>query len=61
MSFYSIRWAFHPSLVIYVYIVLAFLVRMSMFIVHFWLPRPHVQSPVSSSMILVGVLLKLGG
>ena len=46
---------------IYACIVLAFLVRMSMFIVYSWLPRPHVQSLVSGSMIVVGVLLKLGG
>lgn len=46
---------------IYACIVLAFLVRMCIFIVHFWLPRPHVQSPVIGSMIVVGVLLRLGG
>ena len=32
-----------------------------MFIVHSWLPKSHVDVPVSGSMILVGVLLKLGG
>jgi NADH-ubiquinone oxidoreductase chain 4 len=45
----------------YVCIVLAFLVRMPMFLVHLWLPRAHVEAPVSGSMILAGVLLKLGG
>jgi NADH-ubiquinone oxidoreductase chain 4 len=38
-----------------------FLVRMRMFLVHLWLPRAHVEAPVSGSMILAGVLLKLGG
>jgi NADH:ubiquinone oxidoreductase subunit 4 (subunit M) len=38
-----------------------FLVRMPMFLVHLWLPRAHVEAPVSGSMILAGVLLKLGG
>lgn len=45
----------------YVCMVLAFLVKMPMFLVHLWLPRAHVEAPVSGSMILAGVLLKLGG
>ena len=32
-----------------------------MFVVHLWLPRAHVEAPVSGSIILAGVLLKLGG
>nr|ADD62152.1 NADH dehydrogenase subunit 4 [Takobia yixiani] len=39
----------------------AFLVKMPMFTVHLWLPKAHVEAPVSGSMILAGVLLKLGG
>lgn len=45
----------------YVCMVFAFLVRMPMFMVHLWLPRAHVEAPVSGSIILAGVLLKLGG
>jgi len=45
----------------YVCIVFAFLVRMPIFIVHLWLPRAHVEASVSGSIILAGVLLKLGG
>ena len=45
----------------YVCIIFAFLVRMPIFIVHLWLPRAHVEAPVSGSIILAGVLLKLGG
>nr|YP_009250462.1 NADH dehydrogenase subunit 4 [Coptotermes gestroi]AMX22661.1 NADH dehydrogenase subunit 4 [Coptotermes gestroi] len=45
----------------YVCMVLAFLVKMPMFLVHLWLPSAHVEAPVSGSMILAGVLLKLGG
>jgi len=37
------------------------LVRMSIFIVHSWLLKSQVDVPVSGSMILVGVLLKLVG
>jgi NADH-ubiquinone oxidoreductase chain 4 len=31
-----------------------------MFLVHLWLPMAHVEAPVSGSVILAGVLLKLG-
>ena len=41
--------------------VLAFLVKFPIYIVHLWLPKAHVEAPVSGSMILAGVLLKLGG
>nr|AIW06195.1 NADH dehydrogenase subunit 4 [Ameletus sp. 1 MT-2014] len=45
----------------YVVMIFAFLVKMPMFLVHLWLPKAHVEAPVSGSMILAGVLLKLGG
>jgi len=42
-------------------LVRAFLVKMPIFFVHLWLPRAHVEAPVAGSIILAGVLLKLGG
>lgn len=39
----------------------AFLVKIPIFLVHLWLPKAHVEAPVAGSMILAGVLLKLGG
>nr|QOL00811.1 NADH dehydrogenase subunit 4 [Yunnanites coriacea] len=45
----------------YLFIVLAFLVKMPMFMLHLWLPKAHVEAPISGSMVLAGVLLKLGG
>nr|YP_010959081.1 NADH dehydrogenase subunit 4 [Pseudophilothrips ichini]WND64424.1 NADH dehydrogenase subunit 4 [Pseudophilothrips ichini] len=39
----------------------AFLVKMPIFLFHLWLPKAHVEAPVSGSMILAGILLKLGG
>lgn len=35
--------------------------KIPIFLVHLWLPKAHVEAPVSGSMILAGVLLKLGG
>nr|UOU84910.1 NADH dehydrogenase subunit 4 [Microchrysa flavicornis] len=45
----------------YFCMIMAFLVKMPMFLVHLWLPKAHVEAPVSGSMILAGILLKLGG
>jgi len=38
-----------------------FFVKVPMFFVHLWLPKAHVEAPLPGSMILAGVLLKLGG
>nr|ARH54502.1 NADH dehydrogenase subunit 4 [Micrambe villosus] len=38
-----------------------FFVKIPMFFVHLWLPKAHVEAPVSGSMILAGIMLKLGG
>nr|AWB99429.1 NADH dehydrogenase subunit 4 [Anopheles homunculus] len=46
---------------LYMCLIFAFLIKMPMFLVHLWLPKAHVEAPVSGSMILAGVLLKLGG
>nr|YP_004935049.1 NADH dehydrogenase subunit 4 [Siphonaria gigas]AEQ93915.1 NADH dehydrogenase subunit 4 [Siphonaria gigas] len=39
----------------------AFLVKLPMYTVHLWLPKAHVEAPLAGSMILAGILLKLGG
>ena len=41
--------------------ILAFLVKMPIFIFHLWLPKAHVEAPIAGSIILAGLLLKLGG
>ena len=45
----------------YLITVFAFIVKLPIFLVHLWLPKAHVEAPVAGSMILAGVLLKLGG
>lgn len=40
---------------------MAFLVKLPIYFTHLWLPKAHVEAPVAGSIILAGVLLKLGG
>jgi len=39
---------------------IAFAIKVPMWPVHTWLPDAHVQAPVAGSMILAGVMLKMG-
>nr|YP_009988600.1 NADH dehydrogenase subunit 4 [Pharyngocirrus uchidai]QNM39911.1 NADH dehydrogenase subunit 4 [Pharyngocirrus uchidai] len=48
------------SLLCWLACMMAFFVKMPMYMFHLWLPKAHVEAPVSGSMILAGVLLKLG-
>nr|AUF70029.1 NADH dehydrogenase subunit 4 [Lampsilis siliquoidea] len=40
---------------------MAFFVKSPVYGVHLWLPKAHAEAPVGGSMLLSGVLLKLGG
>nr|UZZ44060.1 NADH dehydrogenase subunit 4 [Hydroptila sp. XG-2021] len=61
LSFFMMSYFDKTYFMLYLVMNLSFLVKMPMFLVHLWLPRAHVESPVSGSMILAGVMLKLGG
>jgi NADH-ubiquinone oxidoreductase chain 4 len=41
--------------------IIAFLVKLPIYFTHLWLPKAHVEAPVAGSIVLAGVLLKLGG
>lgn len=40
---------------------LSFAVKVPMIPVHIWLPEAHVEAPTAGSVLLAGILLKLGG
>nr|YP_009176417.1 NADH dehydrogenase subunit 4 [Cryptolestes ferrugineus]ALI86995.1 NADH dehydrogenase subunit 4 [Cryptolestes ferrugineus] len=49
------------NFLVFFVMIFIFLVKFPMFFVHLWLPKAHVEAPVSGSMILAGIMLKLGG
>jgi len=42
-------------------ILLGFLVKSPMYSLHLWLPKAHVEAPLVGSIVLAGIMLKLGG
>nr|QIE12543.1 NADH dehydrogenase subunit 4 [Adhemarius sexoculata] len=61
MMIYFLKFFNFNFMMLYFCMILAFLVKMPMYFVHLWLPKAHVEAPVSGSMILAGIMLKLGG
>lgn len=55
--FYS---SFGVGYYFWVFYLLVFFVKVPVYFVHLWLPKAHVEAPVAGSMVLAGVLLKLG-
>ncbi len=49
------------SYVIFIFILIAAIIKMPIFPLHSWLPDAHVTAPTTGSVLLAGVLLKLGG
>ena len=52
-----------PSLQIWLWLAFfaSFAVKVPMWPLHTWLPDAHVEAPTAGSVILAGVLLKMGG
>lgn len=42
-------------------LVVAFLVKLPVYGFHLWLPKAHVQAPVTGRMFLAAIILKIGG
>ena len=50
-----------PAALIFWSIFLAFAIKLPVFPFHTWLPDAHTDAPTAASVILAGVLLKMGG
>nr|ASR18176.1 NADH dehydrogenase subunit 4 [Tricentrus sp. EMHAU-15041605] len=63
-DFYLVSFVFELSFnfnfISHLSVIIPFLVKFPMFMLHFWLPKAHVQAPISGSMILAGLMLKIG-
>ncbi len=57
------NYKFAPGLQIWLWLAFfaSFAVKMPMWPVHTWLPDAHVEAPTAGSVILAGILLKMGG
>ena len=61
-SFY-LFFAYYSVVVSYemvIFLTLCFLVKFPVYFLHLWLPKAHVEAPTTASMLLAGLLLKLG-
>jgi NADH-quinone oxidoreductase subunit M len=50
-----------PAWAIFALIIIAFLIKLPIVPFHTWLPDAHTDAPTAVSVILAGVLLKMGG
>nr|BAV78627.1 NADH dehydrogenase subunit 4 [Bursaphelenchus xylophilus] len=45
---------------LFLFLSLMFMLKFPVYFLHFWLPKAHVEAPTTASMLLAGLLLKLG-
>jgi NADH-quinone oxidoreductase subunit M len=51
---------YHNELLLFLAFFFAFAIKVPLFPLHTWLPDAHVEAPTAGSVILAGVLLKMG-
>lgn len=61
LDFYLLRFNVINFELLYFCFIFSFLVKIPIFLLHLWLPKAHVEAPISGSIILAGIILKLGG
>lgn len=66
LDFYQLKILFvdgkltSPQTVLFLAFAIAFAIKVPVFPLHTWLPDAHVQAPTAGSVILAGVMLKMG-
>jgi len=59
-DFYRTAFSAHAETWLFLAFAIAFLIKVPVFPLHTWLPDAHTEAPTAGSIILAGVLLKLG-
>jgi NADH-quinone oxidoreductase subunit M len=61
-ALYTTAWQipFHSAIWLFLAFFIGFAIKVPMFPFHTWLPDAHVEAPTAGSVILAGVLLKMG-
>ncbi len=57
---YQVAVPYHAQFWLFASFALAFAIKVPMFPFHTWLPDAHVEAPAAGSVILAGILLKMG-
>ncbi len=60
LRIYDLRLPLHEQIWLFLAFALSFAIKVPLFPLHTWLPDAHVEAPTAGSVILAGVLLKLG-
>ena len=60
LKLYGLRLSFDQQVWLFCAFALSFAIKVPLFPFHTWLPDAHVEAPTAGSVILAGVLLKLG-
>src|SRR5205807_3345929 len=57
---YGLHLPLHIQSILFIAFALAFAIKVPLFPLHTWLPDAHVEAPTGGSIILAGVMLKMG-
>jgi NADH-quinone oxidoreductase subunit M len=60
LKLYEMHVPLHPQFWFFLAFALAFAIKVPLFPFHTWLPDAHVEAPTAGSVILAGVMLKMG-
>jgi len=58
--FYEAIFSYELEVILWLFLFFSLAVKIPLFPVHIWLPEAHVEAPTVGSVILAGVLLKMG-
>lgn len=57
----SFLWGFPARTVVFILLLIGFGIKIPVVPLHTWLPDAHVEAPTPISIVLAGILLKIGG